>query len=356
MAISLKLVHLSDLHFGDALYSKLPMLQTHESKVVESLSHSIEMIRKASSVPVVVVVTGDLTTFGTEPALSHAFSFLRGRVSVTGTQQVGLNDPNTPVIPGNHDIWGGWITGIGPSMAQPPSRRREFIKFFQQSAPNAVYPRSNTLFPYRLVLLDSPRVYLYGLDSNRIDVLPFSRVHGLFANGYVDKAQLQDLELLVNREPAVPVLRIAAIHHPITTAQFGTVRTVRGNLIESETVSRELRKLGFRMAISGHLHEGFLDSPNTNSQLHLFVVGTCSQQVNLSNLEVEALRDGPRFHNYQQLAARDSALRSTNEYRVYDFELESHGTDSVEVVMHRYVYVPSRGFDEVVHPVRIKIV
>src|SRR3954465_4921542 len=86
----LRLIHVSDLHFGASFstpwlwaqtVARIPGLGEHSEQVARALSIAVKALRLLTpSVPVRIIATGDLTTWGTAGSFSLALSYLRGQI------------------------------------------------------------------------------------------------------------------------------------------------------------------------------------------------------------------------------------------------------------------------------------
>jgi 3',5'-cyclic AMP phosphodiesterase CpdA len=329
-APSLRLIHITDLHFGGQLStpwwhlpSHIPGLELHSEIVAQSLSDTIRYEMKRCPMRSRVVVTGDLTTTGDDNALSLALTYIRGQISAGARTALGLNASDAALIPGNHDVWSGVILGLG----QP---RSNFDRWFADPAPDVVGAGdSPPHFPYRLDLtgnLPVP-VYFYGLDSTRVELSPsrLGAVHHVLAQGYVDEAQMVALQDLILDEPVKgPALRVAAIHHPIAYLP-GYEESIK-LLLNLKQVRQFLSDYGFSIVLCGHQHRGFTKpyrrSPG-HRVLHVLSAGTATQTVRLSEEEERLLATSPhRLSADDQRRWFQSAIRC-NEFRFYEFQCQS---------------------------------
>jgi 3',5'-cyclic AMP phosphodiesterase CpdA len=357
VGVFLRLLHVSDLHFGDSPSAPwwvkltwIPGLETHSERIATELSNSVRLERINSSVPIASIATGDLTTWGRPAAFSVAFDFLRGKILTGGkkTWWLGLNDPNVPIVPGNHDIWGGAILGLSLLAGLPPSARPDFDLYFKKPAPKARYTNSGVSYPYWLRYDGPPAVYIYGLDSNRVDEAPNPLLRNLLADGFVDQQQLDDLQKLVSLEIDEPRIRIAAIHHPLAYAKLTGTPQYWKTLINIEEVIRTLQSLGFAIVLCGHEHKGFVRSnsaPNVPyPPIQVFSVGASTQSFSLSHKEEKLIsqpRDSVKDPAEQKLW--DRIAMKCSEFRIYDFESIQQGNNqSLEVTVNAYRYDPGK--------------
>jgi 3',5'-cyclic AMP phosphodiesterase CpdA len=126
-----RLIHIADLHFGSSFstpslwartVAQMPGLGEHDERVARELDLKVKAIKLTDGIPTRVVATGDLTTWGTSAGFNVALSYLRGQLFAGPPNvMIGLNDPTLPVIPGNHDVWGGWLLGVSSYAGTTPA-------------------------------------------------------------------------------------------------------------------------------------------------------------------------------------------------------------------------------------------
>jgi 3',5'-cyclic AMP phosphodiesterase CpdA len=300
------LFHVSDLHFGDPFHPTVqrmlqwipfPMgVEVHHMEAVRELHASILVEGAAvAPTPCALCVTGDLTTLGRQGAFESALHFIGVRPSSVSFPY-RLNQSTLSFIPGNHDIWGGFMLGVGG--------KEQYVRNTYFHHPVPPEPQK-TGFPYQVLLSPGPpAIYLYGLDSTRVDAqgspvtISWRNVRAL---GFIDDLQFTALENLVRSESRnVPSLRIAAIHHPVaypTTVRTG-VAGFQKELTNLDLVLDRLQRLGFAIVLCGHQHKGFTQSASVANCPHpplwALSVGTATQVIPAVSSE-------------------------KNEYRIYDF-------------------------------------
>lgn len=325
-----RLIHVSDLHFGNtlsppwwAVHNFVPGWEPHSIRVAQELSNSVLLENLKDPVPSRIVATGDLTTWGRPSGFDLAFGYLRGSFQIPGTPAtLGLAEPEACVIPGNHDAWSGTVFGFGRSATATISQ------FFNNPAPGCQFGPNGTSFPYQVLLhAGPPAVYLYGLDSTQLESSPHPvRLHTILADGYVGGQQLSDLARLVRTEQAgVPKIRMAAIHHPLGYMQtFGPAPTKI--LLNFDDVLETLQNLGFAIALCGHEHRGFVrvnSVPDTaRSPVYVFSAGSATQTI----YPWHPTSSGPGIGN---------------EYRIYDFSADRDPYE-LRIDVRVFEYDPSR--------------
>lgn len=337
----IRIVHLSDLHFGsrfaEGMLRLVPGVHLHHPAVASALSRSLRRELSAptrSTTPLQhTVVTGDLTTYGSEQSLDVAVGYVRGTLKEVRSRRgsPGLNQSDASLNWGNHDVWGGALLGLtslvplNPLEDFPPLQHHS-----ETAAPLAAVRLTSPYFPYQVRLdLGACVVYLYGLDSTRNDLVDRDNAarsargltlidddggivyHTFWADGYCDLEQLSKLAAMVREEEARDdsrcVYRFALIHHPLaypdTSPTFPHLRKPEHKILRNlGEVQSWLYRLNFSAVLCGHQHEGFVkeifpDSPGCSrvDPLYVLSVGTATQ--------------------YQSLWGDDE-----NEYRIYEID------------------------------------
>ncbi|QBQ55617.1 metallophosphoesterase family protein [Nitrosococcus wardiae] len=191
----MKLIHLSDLHFG-----------AETPEIVQQLKYAITGI-----LPDIIIVSGDLTQTGSTQEFEAAKNFLDGFPAATFC------------VPGNHDIprYDLWERFIDP-----------YKKYKRHIDENLcpVHERND--------------VIIAGLNSAR-PILP----HWNWANGAISSAQLKDLKNVYNQSLAKR--RVCVFHHPIHEALNTPVDTV---VFGAKKALRALHKLKVDLVLTGHAH------------------------------------------------------------------------------------------------------
>jgi 3',5'-cyclic AMP phosphodiesterase CpdA len=196
----MRLVHISDLHFG----------AVHEGME----DHLRTAILKAA--PVVVAVSGDLTMRGRRDEFHEAKAFLDS-----------LPLPQI-VVPGNHDVQGSWR--FWERFLTPFGNYREIID------------------PDMEPVWRAPGMVVAGLNSARPAGWHFD-----WSRGRLSRRQMERLARLYGAaEP--DALHVLVVHHPPAAPPHGTARHLIGRLREFTDAVREA---GVDLVLSGHFHMSY---------------------------------------------------------------------------------------------------
>lgn len=196
----MRLVHISDLHFG----------AIHEGME----AHLRTAILKAN--PAVVVISGDLTMRGRRPEFVEARAFLDS-----------LPLPLL-VVPGNHDVQGSWR--FWQRFLTPFRNYRELI--------------GADLEP----VWRSPGIIVAGLNSARA-----AGWHLDWSRGRLSRKQMARLKALYQQTDP-EALHVLVVHHPPAAPPHGTARHLLGRLREFTDAVQEA---GVDLVLSGHFHMSY---------------------------------------------------------------------------------------------------
>ena len=196
----MRLVHISDLHFG----------AVHEGME----DHLRTAILKAN--PAVVAVSGDLT--------------MRGRMEEFREAKAFLDSIPLPlvVVPGNHDVQGSWM----------------FWERFLTPFENYRRTIGRDLEP----VWRAPGVIVVGLNSARP-----AGWHLDWSRGQLSRGQMERLNALYG-EADPEALRVFVVHHPPAAPPHGTARHLIGRLREFTDAVKEA---GVDLVLSGHFHMSY---------------------------------------------------------------------------------------------------
>lgn len=198
----MKLVHLSDLHFGH-----------HDAEAAAGLAADITGLA-----PDLIVISGDFTQIGTKDEFIEARAF--------------LDTLKAPIfaVPGNHDV---------PAV----NILRRFLN------PYGFYRRyiARDLEPF----LEMGGVALLGMRTSRRARLEWNWGHGSISRG-----QLEDLETRF-AQASPDAIRVIVAHHPLlfpTEPMLQKTKRVKRADEALETFAR----LGVRLVLSGHFHLSYV--------------------------------------------------------------------------------------------------
>jgi hypothetical protein len=178
-----------------------------------------------------LVVTGDISQWGSQRQLDVATTFLRGAHFIdksTRNAQGIRGGSNILVLPGNHDVWGG----------VPPGRasRAFYQGYFPDKYPISVEHQ-----------VGARHVVILGLNST----FPFPLN---LAYGYIDPPQIQALRNVASAAKArshQPIL-IAAMHHGVVLGHAWSQLFTR--LVNYRPVLDSLFDNDFGLVLCGHEH------------------------------------------------------------------------------------------------------
>jgi 3',5'-cyclic AMP phosphodiesterase CpdA len=198
----MKLLHISDLHFGH-----------HDPALAEGFADDINA-QNAD----LIVASGDFTQIGTKEEFEQAREF--------------LDKLKAPVfaVPGNHDV---------PAV-------NIFRRFFD---PYGLYRRyiSPDLEPF----LEMGGVALVGMRTSRRARLEWNWGHGTISRG-----QLEDLEQRF-RQASPDATRVIVAHHPLLFPTQPMVQKTK-RVKRADDALETFASLGVRLVLSGHFHLSYV--------------------------------------------------------------------------------------------------
>lgn len=198
----MRLVHLSDLHFG-----------RHDERLAGGLAADID-----AQSPDLVVVSGDFTQVGSREEFARSRRF--------------LDELTAPLfaVPGNHDV---------PAINIP----RRFLR------PYGHYRRyiMDDLEPF----LEMDGVAIAGLRTVRRVRLGLNWAHGL-----IGRRQLDALERRFAAAKA-DALRVVVAHHPLLKPEDPMHKPMR-RVDEADRALAAFARLGIRLVLSGHFHLSYV--------------------------------------------------------------------------------------------------
>ncbi|KFL29525.1 metallophosphoesterase [Devosia riboflavina] len=198
----MRIVHISDLHFGH-----------HDPAVSAGLAQDIELQK-----PDLVVASGDFTQVGTRAEFIAARDF--------------LDTLTAPVfaVPGNHDV---------PAI-------NIFRRFFN---PYGLYRRyiARELEPF----LEMDGVVFVGMKTSRR-----ARLEWNWGHGTISEDQLEHLESRFAKA-SPDALRVIVAHHPVMFPTEAMVQ--RTKLVKrADDALATFSRLGVRLVLSGHFHLSYV--------------------------------------------------------------------------------------------------
>ena len=137
----IKIAHISDLHFCvPALYERI---QRFSSEVADKLHIDLEISRSSKEIadalttfigesdPDLIILSGDVTTFGDRESFDAAYDWLRPLL----VRSEGRAARSCIVVPGNHDVLEGQLSYLlNQSFARLPWYARFGLKHLAQYA------------------------------------------------------------------------------------------------------------------------------------------------------------------------------------------------------------------------------
>ena len=191
----MRILHLSDLHFGTE---------------TEDLQRDLIAHIKATPADL-AIISGDFTQLGTNPEFRKARKFMDGL------------DMPVFCVPGNHDI----------------PRMHLMGRFFD---PYRRYIRH--ISPVLSPVLHLDGVTIAGINTAR-RVLP----HWNWAHGGVSRAQLKHLDSVFGRTPRD--LKICVMHHPVQKVREHNFNTI---VYGAKRAMRALEEMEVDIVLTGHTH------------------------------------------------------------------------------------------------------
>lgn len=198
----MRLVHLSDLHFG-----------RHDLALAKGLAAEI-----TAHAPDLVVVSGDFTQVGSKSEYIAACEF--------------LETIPVPVfaVPGNHDVP---ALDLFARFINPYRHYRRYI--------------ARDLEPY----LEAHGVVIAGLNTSRRIRMGLDWSHGA-----ISRAQLRWLERRFAEAPA-NATRVVVAHHPLLLPEVAMTKPMQ--IVKRADLALEtFQRLGVRLVLSGHFHLSYV--------------------------------------------------------------------------------------------------
>jgi predicted MPP superfamily phosphohydrolase len=266
---TLTILHLSDLHFGDRArgganteldaqaesWWQLHKLFTgylgssHNALRHLSKLHTDLKRAETSTKPLLVAITGDLTTTGAAAQFDFAKQYLSGAVTTAGAP-LGLrlgSHWNRFAVPGNHDHWPGTRCGL-TNFACMRGNASGAVQNLVYSHPQVGNAPQSGLHPWiaKPLHIGSREVVVCGIDSDvQVDAYGLGRVA---ARGRFDEQCRWLLQTLPERRREE--LRVLLIHHSYDNRNFalGIAESSR-RALEELVEKREIAVM-----LTGHMH------------------------------------------------------------------------------------------------------
>jgi len=284
MTIAPNILHLSDIHFGSdhAFQGRL--------KIVDLMKKLLKNIAAVGKIDL-VIVSGDLTSRGTEKEFEKAEEFL---ISIAEELRLGLD--RFVIVPGNHDIYRGEEEG------------RRFLKFIEfLDSFHGRDPSRQTVLESYPELYDAERVRLHWEGSKhseeslyRISIYDELQtvvvgLNSVIASGdqSFDLSKVEPTQLLKISErldaltyPQSDYFRMAVFHHnPLAVPSFTSEGELERLVRNPTFVLNELIRNGVSLLFHGHAHYAigyeirpiFMTGDRLQTKrLHVFGAGTLS--------------------------------------------------------------------------------
>ncbi len=254
--MTMRIVHLGDLHFG-----------AHSESVANALIEDVSTVGPDS-----IVVSGDFTQIGSVAEFRAAKAF--------------LDALPVPVIavPGNHDIP---TFNLWERFTDPYGRYRSFI--------------SEDLEPF--VQFDG--VVVAGLKTTRRALWGFD-----WSDGAISRGQLRRLSMRLNELPD-DVFKIVVAHHPLLHPEEGGIgQDIVGR---ADRALAAFAKAGVRLVLSGHFHKSYVRQHVAPVELDA-VANTTNGNLPVLALQTDSaistrLRGRPNGYNIVELAGDTVNMR-----------------------------------------------
>ena len=191
-----RIVHLSDLHFG-----------AHDERLVEAVDWQVDQLK-----PDLIVISGDFTQRAKTEQFREACEFLEG-LRERGHEVLG--------VPGNHDVP---LYDVLRRFLSPLARYRRFI--------------DETLCPF----IELPGVAVLGINTARSLT---------FKDGRINRDQVTFIRETFSRT-ASKAMRILVTHHPLFALRVG--EEVSRAIGRQELALDAIEESGVDMVLAGHNH------------------------------------------------------------------------------------------------------
>ncbi|WP_372721314.1 metallophosphoesterase [Novipirellula sp.] len=232
----IKIVHLTDLHFGPQhQFQDASNGVQHQRSLLQMLVDDVQSLRVE---PDLLIISGDFVSFGQESEFHKANDFLVQLVNAWN-----LSKSDVLLCPGNHDVT--WTTNA----AEPSHGNfRTFASLFYKCVPSEIELRACRIGD----------VYAICLDSNLVE----SEENG--GQGFVGLRQLAHAKSKVLTEATDSAIKLLVLHHHLLPVNWCDEVPSEGNhnsaTLDTATILAWAQEIGFNAVLHGHQHESFIST------------------------------------------------------------------------------------------------
>ncbi len=272
----IRIHHVSDVHFGPSQHrasNRLAFLPQAASRNTDGyLAHLARL--PGSSFPDLIVISGDLTTYATEPEMNCASDFIANIAALDAWRERTELPPDAPrilIVPGNHDL--DWSKKTIEekherfdrlSDALDSKRVRSSRYHITKCNPCIDLGDEANLFIYLLNSTpyggtDDPKLKeVYEAITKKPDIdLSDDAIQALSREvkkdpGYVLEAEIDNMRDAAGRAPAGRI-KIAVVHHNPNHVPSDD-RDNFDTIINAGPLKRALLEAGFQVVLHGHRH------------------------------------------------------------------------------------------------------
>jgi len=245
----IRIIHLSDIHFGPEHRFRLPLTPAGTPPQQQGMPTLIQTLQRdwkspEAKTPVIAAITGDLTESAAREEFAEAAEFVS---NIVGSSAFG--EPLTDrffMTPGNHDVVF--------SQRVKQRRWRPYCSFLQNSLGKAVASET----PEQLTKVHNRSADLGAVIAEINSCVYVRRDSPDEKRGQVDIQQLEQLRRQLKRIPKRVLrssIRIAMVHHhPILLPVFAEPGSGYDSIINADSLLNILQEYGFHMVLHGHKH------------------------------------------------------------------------------------------------------
>jgi len=287
------LLHISDLHFTQNLtekgrqhWVKMCGVKSHAFGKIDALSKKVDELRSIGKGPDIILATGDISTDGSEEALSTALEFIesdavyRSTPKRLATKGLGASKTQRIVIPGNHDRYAGsWLP------LQKPSALLEKVFGTPDKYPYAVgYRRAEAMSDPQ-----EPAIIFFVFDSTASELASFTKSYTPWyriargrvedaecgwliekSNEIAQKGQVQGLDGNLIPVNYGNTIRIAVLHHHPVDVPGKKPNDVLTLMENNKSFVNACYEAGVDLILFGHQHVAYRNLVHSahHSQAH----------------------------------------------------------------------------------------